>query len=498
MSIVLLLLDWRKGRIVILSRDISYSLTNHVAYRYYVLKSYPHYCFFAEILNSRKTVDVLAFFVFYAFKSWKRLFLAEFPRVYISTLNMYDVLTSYIPKNLQYSNPILQYSTALARLYEKKGSDITALTTIVLATFTITMWFISFVVIVVAFFMYFPLLYIIRGNLKEYVCHKIDKRISEILRKKSKKRTEEARKAELAEIERNGEIEDDQVSYKPAPPLGLTQRPTLPEIDVDIDGPHNTSYGSGYGGSEYSGKLNGYAGMIPPPQGSYGVPPPPQFGGQILPPPVPPTMIGPGMYGPGPMLPPNSFRSSSQSTASFNMPPPGPYSGIPSNSTSSNNSELSSLNSDSSSYGKSGNSSQNPLLYQDPRYDSRESGRGDSIPMRPIGSSPGPQYHGYNQIQRNGPVSEGGNGWNRPPPQYASQPPSIMQPPSRGVRDTDSITSNGSQNYRPLPPNGPPPQFQQQPFMQATTSGSQNSHWARAGQGQGSQQQNQQRRQGQQ
>ncbi|KAJ3234650.1 hypothetical protein HDU77_000362 [Chytriomyces hyalinus] len=97
MSVLLLLLDWRKGRIVIKSRDISYSLTNHVAYRYYVLKSYPHCCFCSEILNSRKSVDVLAFFVFFAFKSWKRLFLAEFPRVYINVLHMYDVLKGLIP-----------------------------------------------------------------------------------------------------------------------------------------------------------------------------------------------------------------------------------------------------------------------------------------------------------------------------------------------------------------------------------------------------------------
>jgi hypothetical protein len=70
--------------------------------------------------------------------------------------------------------------------------------------FTVTIWFISFANLIVAFFIYIPLLCRIRGNLKEYACHKIDKRIDELLRKKSRKRQEEARTAELENIEKTG------------------------------------------------------------------------------------------------------------------------------------------------------------------------------------------------------------------------------------------------------------------------------------------------------
>jgi hypothetical protein len=79
-------------------------------------------------------------------------------------------------------------------------------------------------------------------------------RIGELLRRKSRKRTEEARKAELAEIERNnilkarGSVRDGASSHQDSDgassiggesrvtaPFGLTQRPTLPNIDVELD-----------------------------------------------------------------------------------------------------------------------------------------------------------------------------------------------------------------------------------------------------------------------
>lgn len=67
-SFVLLAFEWRKAQKIIKSRDISYAFTSEVTYSYYTIRSYPHYCFFSHIQNSRKTVDVLAFWVFFKFK----------------------------------------------------------------------------------------------------------------------------------------------------------------------------------------------------------------------------------------------------------------------------------------------------------------------------------------------------------------------------------------------------------------------------------------------
>ncbi|KAJ3194701.1 hypothetical protein HDU82_002364 [Entophlyctis luteolus] len=265
MSFLLLLWDYHKGWLVVQSRDIARSLTNHVAYRYYVLKSYPHYCFFAEVLNARTNTDRFAFFVYFTFKTWRRLFLAEFPRVYVNALNMYDVLTIYIPKENRYDNPFVQYFYALINLGKTRAaSDTVGVATLGLTVFSLSMWFISFCAIVAAFFAYFPLLYMIRGNLKEYVCHKIDKRISELLKRKLRERTNEARVAELADLERNAQMrarmeamgaDTKGITFQPAPPLGMQARPTLPLIDVDLDSDDGAGDGSGYGSSIREGSV---------------------------------------------------------------------------------------------------------------------------------------------------------------------------------------------------------------------------------------------------
>jgi hypothetical protein len=68
-SFVILAFEWKKATDIIRSRDISYAFTSVIAYRFYAIRSYAHYCLFAQIQNSRKTMDVVAFWVFFRFKS---------------------------------------------------------------------------------------------------------------------------------------------------------------------------------------------------------------------------------------------------------------------------------------------------------------------------------------------------------------------------------------------------------------------------------------------
>jgi hypothetical protein len=68
MSFVLLILDWRKAKSIIASKDISYAFTSIIASRYYALRSYAHHCFFCEINKQKRKVDRIAFFVFFTFK----------------------------------------------------------------------------------------------------------------------------------------------------------------------------------------------------------------------------------------------------------------------------------------------------------------------------------------------------------------------------------------------------------------------------------------------
>lgn len=58
------------------------------------MKSYDHFCFFAQINNSKKKKDDFAFFVFFTFKGWKRLLLADAPRQVINGITLYSFARS--------------------------------------------------------------------------------------------------------------------------------------------------------------------------------------------------------------------------------------------------------------------------------------------------------------------------------------------------------------------------------------------------------------------
>ncbi|KAJ3283371.1 hypothetical protein HDU76_008480, partial [Blyttiomyces sp. JEL0837] len=200
-------------------------------------------------------------------------------------------------------DPFSRYFNAISKLIS--DADKTELIAYALSTFTVA---------------------IIRGNLKEYCCHKIDKRIGELLRKKSRKRTEEARKAELREIEKNNILKararanglpdseygsaygsEDGTGVKIAPPLGLTQRPTLPDIDIDLDAPPvppSKQYGyaqsSGYDYQSNYDMMSEYGGGYAPSEGNnmgnaYG-----GYGGQAAPPPPPNNANNSNYYPSGP------------------------------------------------------------------------------------------------------------------------------------------------------------------------------------------------------
>ncbi|KAJ3036876.1 hypothetical protein HDU99_010460, partial [Rhizoclosmatium hyalinum] len=180
--------------------------------------------------------------------------------------------------------------------------------------------------------------------------------ITEILARKKRERTHEARQAELRDIEaaRRNELRMEALGNTgvAAPvvtaPLGLTQRPTLPAIDVDLDAPDNQSNysGSGYGTIGRSNVVPvqyvAYGGQPHPPQPMYGQvyggpnsvqashPAPP--GRQGAPPPN-----GPPPFGTGSIATPNYYAPNGSIASSGNpsihssryppggpAPPPGP------------------------------------------------------------------------------------------------------------------------------------------------------------------------------
>ncbi|KAJ3021528.1 hypothetical protein HKX48_008290 [Thoreauomyces humboldtii] len=306
LSYILLALEWKKGLQIVKSKDISYAFTNTVAYRYYVLRSYGHFCLFSTIESTRKVIDEVAFWVFFTFRGWKRLLLAELPRQFLNFLLLADayrkimdtpsssgdntfcakdqITGQFVPDTTQTPNALNQYPCkyqtsvdlvpTFVWLMFKQPSK-TAAIGVWLASITVAMWALSAFLLVCAFIVYIPLLFNIRGNLKEYCCHKVDKRIDEVLKKRAKKRADQARKREQQEIAKYGKVQG------PAPTLpdvgdmkSLSDNPYHPGSASTLGGgsqsehllPYQQYYApsSSNGGSVYEGEGSAYGGHQPP------------------------------------------------------------------------------------------------------------------------------------------------------------------------------------------------------------------------------------------
>ncbi|KAF9970967.1 hypothetical protein BGZ73_006166 [Actinomortierella ambigua] len=90
--------------------------------------------------------------------------------------------------------------------------------------FTSLVFVISAFLTLVAFLIWVPLTFKIQGNLKRYVCYKMNKRIDTIIKETIQER---AREAQILEHER-----DESCCNNGSPPRTQRARPTLPNIDV--------------------------------------------------------------------------------------------------------------------------------------------------------------------------------------------------------------------------------------------------------------------------
>ncbi|THH33657.1 hypothetical protein EUX98_g548 [Antrodiella citrinella] len=220
-SFLLLAYEGHKAKKIIASRDISYAFTNVMANHYYSLRSYDHFCFFDHISNSTKRMDDFAFFVFFTFKSWKRLLLADGPRQAINALTLYAFYLSKRDDGAWYD---------VGKYFAGNDFETSALT--VTTAFTTLVFAGSLLVLVVAGVCYIPLLCHIQGNLKEYCCHKVDKRITEIIKRRNKQRL--AKAAALAKKEAAGDYSH--LKNKKGELISQPLRqPTLPNLSVDDD-----------------------------------------------------------------------------------------------------------------------------------------------------------------------------------------------------------------------------------------------------------------------
>lgn len=215
-SFLLLAYEAQKCRAIVRSRDISYAYTNVMANNYYSLRSYDHFCLFSQINNSTKRKDEIAFFIFFTFKGWKRLIVADGPRQVINALTLFGLLE------------VNKFST---NVYDYYGGSIFTGIMLLTMIFTVIIFAGSVVLLLIASLLYLPLLCYIKGNLKEYCCHKIDKRITELVHIKKKQRV--AKQAAIARAEANGDFKH--LMNKKGIIVGQKMlQPTLPKVEVDL------------------------------------------------------------------------------------------------------------------------------------------------------------------------------------------------------------------------------------------------------------------------
>lgn len=120
-----------------------------MANSYYSLRSYDHFCFFCQINNSKKKKDEFAFFVFFTFKGWKRLVVADGPRQVINAFTLYAFADR------------VGFSSNLSDYYE--GNYFTAIMLLAMM-FTVLVFAASFLMLTIAAIMYIPLIIYIKGT----------------------------------------------------------------------------------------------------------------------------------------------------------------------------------------------------------------------------------------------------------------------------------------------------------------------------------------------
>ncbi|KAF9428609.1 hypothetical protein BGZ94_001773 [Podila epigama] len=234
LSFLLLAADFRKANKVIKSQDISYAVSNKIVSGFYCLHKYDYFCFIQKIHNSSKIHDKLCFFVFFQLKGWKHV-VVQAPRQIINIMTLIAFLRA-LGFDLNNLDNITQILPML------KTADIF---TFCVMVFTSVMFVFSACATLVAVILWIPLVTKIQGNLKEYVCHKMDKRIDNIIKKTTKDRAKKLQ--QLEELERRAEQQERRDGGDPAPSVvaysfgslkktprlqSKRPKPTLPDIDV--------------------------------------------------------------------------------------------------------------------------------------------------------------------------------------------------------------------------------------------------------------------------
>lgn len=224
-SFVLLIYDYIQAYRVWKRYNICLTYTNPICRTIYSIKGFNYFCLFAKITKSKEFTDYVALFVFFTFKGWANLLLAEGPRQVLNALTLYSVL--------KIDDDFVGAVTALA-----EKSHVEAVVVSFMA-FSLLIWVISMCMFILALFCSCSVWTQVRRHncksLEEYCCVRIDKRVAELVAKYHKRGM------------KNLALENSRMS----------KQPTLPTIDflgteeASVGGyEHSRNNLAAYGGSK--------------------------------------------------------------------------------------------------------------------------------------------------------------------------------------------------------------------------------------------------------
>ncbi|KAI7216163.1 hypothetical protein KC333_g5021 [Hortaea werneckii] len=186
---------------------------------------------FSELTKSKKGVDYVAFFVYFAFNGAVRVILAEGPRQFVNGMTLYAVMQAdVIPGANAEHSAFSQFWINLKELAEKDEKQAVILFSML---FTLIIWVISALSLLVAIVLYVVFLwhYIPQqdGRLAVYCKRKIDKRLEKIVEHKVKAAMEEEER-KTAKEERKADMRRQKTGELPPPRPVVARQPTLPQI----------------------------------------------------------------------------------------------------------------------------------------------------------------------------------------------------------------------------------------------------------------------------
>ncbi|KAI4721468.1 hypothetical protein E4T48_02307 [Aureobasidium sp. EXF-10727] len=240
-SWVLCIFEWVRAIRVIRRGSVAESYMDSVAVTLQSMRpnGWKRFLVFAELTKSKKGVDYVALFVYFAFKGAVRIIFAEGPRQVVNAITLYSFMQSdLIPMGDHAAtanhSSFEQFWINVETLAESNREQAVVLFTML---FTLVIWVISALCLIIAVLLYLVFLwhYIPQsdGRLSNYCRRKIDHRLEKVVGQKVKQALEEQEKKQ-AQIEAKAAKKAKQLPSR----VQVNRKPTLPQVGAhtpDLD-----------------------------------------------------------------------------------------------------------------------------------------------------------------------------------------------------------------------------------------------------------------------